>query len=481
MGNLAMSSASVALSSMLLVASSSCAGVETETETEEAGLVEGLPTTDPYSPAYQHPYRLGVVPTSDAHERMKAWRDQVGASVATTGPQTLSYGGGNGVTGVQSGTVRVILVVWGSQWGTWSTDANGYYNFSNDPAGAVPYEQKLFKGLGTGGELWSSVMTQYCDGPSVGVGATFCPPDAWFVHVPVGGVLPGASVWYDGATPAPAQATPEQIAQEAIKAAQAFGLTTPALNRNVQFVVLSPTGTQPDGFNTPGAGFCAWHGATSSPYGKLAFTNMPYLYDAYFGFFCGAGNIHNLLGAISIVASHEYAETVTDPVGHTGWVNRTGTAFDGEENGDECRDNAGYVTTDTGTFALQATWSNATNRCELTHPALWNTPTTLSLLGHGGIEVGSSVWLTNRGHAPLTAPTFSVTRVAGTVGSLWIDPAGCGATLSPGAICSFRVNFEPGCGRSVGASRWSVSINAGGAGAPIELPVTGTTTPGICL
>jgi hypothetical protein len=26
---------------------------------------------------------------------------------------------------------------------------------------------------------------------------------------------------------------------------------------------------------------------------------------------------------------------VTDPVGHTGWVNRTGTVLDGEENADE--------------------------------------------------------------------------------------------------------------------------------------------------
>ena len=126
-------------------------------------------------------------------------------------------------------------------------------------------------------------MTQYCDGTSVAAGATFCPAGASFVQVPVGGVLPGVRVWYDGATPAPAQATPEQIAQEAIKAAQAFGLTTPALNRNVQFVVLSPTGTRPDGFNTPEANFCAWHGATGSPYGALAFTNMLYIYDQWFG------------------------------------------------------------------------------------------------------------------------------------------------------------------------------------------------------
>jgi len=45
-------------------------------------------------------------------------------------------------------------------------------------------------------------------------------------------------------------------------------------------VVLSPTGTHPDGFNTPTAGFCGWHAwnggvGVTSPYRDIAFTNMP--------------------------------------------------------------------------------------------------------------------------------------------------------------------------------------------------------------
>jgi serine protease len=39
----------------------------------------------------------------------------------------------------------------------------------------APYLQQLFKGLGTGGELWSGVMTQYCQGVATGT-ETWC---AW--------------------------------------------------------------------------------------------------------------------------------------------------------------------------------------------------------------------------------------------------------------------------------------------------------------
>jgi len=51
-------------------------------------------------------------------------------------------------------------------------------------------------------------------------------------------------------------------------------------DRDAQYVVLSPTGTHPDGFNTPTAGFCGWHAwnggvGVTSPYRDIAFTNMP--------------------------------------------------------------------------------------------------------------------------------------------------------------------------------------------------------------
>jgi serine protease len=299
---------------------------------------------NPYSPANGHAYRHGVVPTREAHVRMQQYRALHAASqtTAATGTETLSYGGGVDGIGVTSGAPKVYVVVYGSQWGTAGTDANGNMTLTNDPVGAVPYLQNLFKGLGTGGELWSGVMTQYCDGSLVSNGATFCPSGAPHIGYPTGGVIAG--VWYDNSVASPSQATGAQLAQEAIKAAQHFGNTTAASNRYVQYVILSPTGTHPDGFNTSSGQFCAWHDwngdqSVTSPVGDVAFTNMPYVYDM--GTSCGKGSVNGSssqgnLDGFSLVEGHEYAETVTDQNPAGGWTNHTGSSYNGQENGDEC-------------------------------------------------------------------------------------------------------------------------------------------------
>ncbi|MBV9448520.1 MAG: hypothetical protein JO345_21760 [Streptosporangiaceae bacterium] len=67
----------------------------------------------------------------------------------------------------------MYLVLYGSQWGTQGTGGNGKVTAAGDSEGEVPYLQELMKGLGTGEELWSGVMTQYCDG--VPAGSQSCP------------------------------------------------------------------------------------------------------------------------------------------------------------------------------------------------------------------------------------------------------------------------------------------------------------------
>lgn len=364
-----------------------------------AGIIAGLTlasapshaaVSNPASPAYDHPYRHGVVPTREAHAQMRASIKATGRTTATTGIETLSFGGGVNGIGVTSGTPRVYLVVYGSQWGTAGTDSSGNMTLSNDPSKAVPYLQKLFKGLGTGGELWSGTMTQYCDGPLVATGATSCPAGAPHVGYPTGGAFAG--IWYDNSAASPAAATGNALAKEAIKAAQHFGNTTAASNRYVQYVILSPTGTQPDGFNTPNSGFCAWHdytgdstlsgGAASSPYGDIAFTNMPYVSDA--GTSCGTGSVTGAAtDGFSIVEGHEYAETLSDQSPAGGWTNQTGNAtYNGQENGDECawitsgQGATQNVVMGTGTFPMQSTWSNDTNQCEIAHPIVTGGGTT---------------------------------------------------------------------------------------------------------
>jgi hypothetical protein len=337
--------------------------------------------TNPYSPAYGHPYRHGAVPTRELNTQMHRWEAQT-KGARPTQAKTLSYGGGVDGIGVTSGGAeRVYLVFYGSQWGTQGTDASGNLTFTGDPKAGAPIVQKLFKGLGTGSESWSGVMTQYCDGPLVARGATSCPSGAAHVRYPSGGALAG--VWFDPSVAAPANATAKQLGDEAVRAAAHFGNTAVGSNRDTQYVVLSPTGTHPDGFNTASGQFCAWHDyngdpyvGSSSPYGDIAFTNMPYVMDM--GTSCGQNFVN--AGATgtddgySMVEGHEYAETITDQNPAGGWTNTTSRTYSGQENADECAwiapgtaGGAGNVSTASGSFAMQATWSNDTNRCDLSH------------------------------------------------------------------------------------------------------------------
>jgi hypothetical protein len=318
-----------------------------------------------------HPYRHGLVQT-------------LGTNLpGLMGLTNLSYGGGTSGVGVTTGPPRVVLVFWGSQWGSPSTDANGNTSLTGDPQASATRLQGFFKGLGTGAESWSGVMTQYCQG--IASGAKSCTSGASHVGYPTGGALAG--IWLDRSAAAPAQATGNQIGAEAIKAAGHFGNTTTASNRNVQYVVLSPPSTHPDGFNTTGSQFCAWHdytgdtslsgGAPSSPYGPLAFTNEPYVTDA--GSSCG-GNFVNagpggVADGVTIVEGHEYAETISDQFPAGGW-----TDIQGNENGDKCawissgQGAAQNIALTTGSYPVQSTWANDYNAgsggCEIGHPTV---------------------------------------------------------------------------------------------------------------
>jgi serine protease len=358
----------------------------TQASTPAAALT-GAPVSNPYSPAYHHAYRHGVVPTRATAARMRTWASQhpvaTPSAVHALSVNDLNYGGGVDGIGVTTGHEKVYLVFYGSQWGSQSTNSHGDVTLSGDPSGEAPYLQEFIKGLGTGGELWSGVMTQYCDG--VAPGAQSCPAsNLQHVPYPTGGALAG--VWVDESTASPATASGHQLGVEAVSAAGHFGNATAAANRDAQYVIISPTGTNPDNWLTNG--FCAWHdyngdttlsgGAVTSPYGDIAFTNLPYLTDA--GASCGQDfvNSSGTLDGVSIVEGHEYAETITDqnPVG--GWTDSSGN-----ETGDKCA----WITpktpggsfdlkTSTGTYAMQTTWANdgssGKGSCEASHPIVFN-------------------------------------------------------------------------------------------------------------
>ena len=359
-------------------------------------------TADPYAPSYHHAYRRGAVPTRARARLMRTWAAQHPAAQPAATPSAavanspakkkkkkpvsnkLVYGGGIDGIGVTTGPPQVYLVFWGSQWGTQGTDGNGDTTFSKDPSGEAPRLQEFFKGLGTGGERWSGVMTQYCDGTTTG--ATTCPPGSSVVGYPGGGALAG--VWYDNSAAEPQTATGNDLANEAIAAAGHFGNHDQSANRNAQYVILSATGLNPDDWQNQG--FCAWHdyngdptltgGAATSPYGDIAFTNLPYQTDA--GLSCGQnfvnpGSAGNLDG-ITIVEGHEYAETITDQNPPGGWtVPLSNKTWGGAENGDLCSwilpgtaGGGADLGLSTGTFAVQGTWANdlgTTGGCETGH------------------------------------------------------------------------------------------------------------------
>jgi hypothetical protein len=417
---------------------------------------------NPYSPAYGHSYRHGVVPTISQLGQMKAYQSAHAAASANT----LTYGGGIDGIGVTSGTPKIYLVFWGTQWGTQSTNSQGNLTFSNDSAGAAPYLQNLFKGIGTGNELWSGVMTQYCDGSGVSAGATSCPSGAAHVGYPTGGPLAG--VWYDNSSAEPNAASGHQLAQEAVNAAGHFGNTTAASNRFAQYDILSAKGTNPDNYRT--GGFCAWHdyngdstldggGGVTSSFGDIAFTNMPYVLDV--GTSCGENFVNSAgtLDGFSIVNGHEYAETITDQNPPGGWTNSSS----GEENADECawissgQGASANVTMGNGTYAMQSTWSNDTNRCDISH----------AIVGGGGGSNGfsisanpTSLSVAQGSSGTSTISTAVTSGSAGTVSlSASVSPSGPTASLSSSSVTAGNSStLTVNVGSSVAAGTYTVTV-----------------------
>jgi len=241
--------------------------------------------------------------------------------------------GTSGRVGVEV-TPKVYLVFWGSQW------------TNNDPSGEATILENFLSNAG--GSSWNKTVTQYCQG--VSSGSYTCTGG-----VPVGnptGLYAGA--WYDGAASAPSHPSQNQLAAEAVNAAAHFQNTTVASNASVQYVIATATGNSASGFGTS---YCAWHSSTTSSYGDIAYTNLPYITDA--GASCGA-NFNNLgpKAGITIVGGHEFAETETDQFPSSGWTDGSGA-----EIGDKCAWNAATanVTFGTFTFPVQPLWSNASN------------------------------------------------------------------------------------------------------------------------
>ena len=390
--------------------------------------------TDPVVSYFQTHH--GVMPTvaEQAHIRAflaahpnaahpNAAHSNAATTAAATSANTLYYGGGVNGQGVMSGAkTKVYLVFYGNQWGTQSADANGNAKFTGDPSGVASVAQQMFKGIGTNNETWSADLTQWCDGPGVSSGVSSCPanlPASQFVPYQSGGTLAG--VWYDNAAAEPSAPNGHALAQEADNAAGHFGNTTSASNRDAYYVILSAHGTNPDNYQGQ---YCAWHdwnndsanlsgGAAPSSYGTdIAFSNQPYNTDSGAG--CGV-NFVNSGGAgttdgYSMTLGHEWHETMSDAYPNTAWSNPNSSP-PGQENSDECAwlspgSTGGAANVSFGSFgsyAEQASWSNDTDSCAISH----------QILTHGGSGQGNTVTVTNPGNQTGTVGKAASLKIQG--------------------------------------------------------------------
>lgn len=290
-----------------------------------------------------------------------------GATKAASTSGNMSYHGGTadgsaGTVGVETSQDGVYLVFWGSQWGSATTNNCPTSDKSNE----CGIESGFFSAAGAG--QWNSSQTQYCEG--VSSGTVFCNGAGKAASNPAG-LLKG--VWVDSSSKAPSKPTQSQLAAEAVAAAAHFGNTTAGVNSTVQYVINTASGNNASGFGTR---YCAWHSSTSSSYGDVAYTNMPYITDA--GASCGANFVNSsaegATDGITIVGGHEFAETETDIYPSSGW-----TDSGGAETGDKCawissgQGGSADVNIQTGTiyaantavggsvWPVQSLWSNAFN------------------------------------------------------------------------------------------------------------------------
>ena len=260
-------------------------------------------------------------------ERIDEEEEVEGAATSASFTSYITYS-----VGYTQTSPRIYVVFWGN----WAT--------GGDPNGVANYLTRFYQGVG--GSSWNNTQTQY--GYSCGAGALGCS---------TGVRIQNTTGQYRGyvydTTAVPLHPTVTQMEAEAQKAANYWG----DRSVNAQYVIALPTGHRDQkSIDSP---YCAWHNYTWSSGSPISFTTMPYLPDM--GTTCGNNKVNagtaGLLDGVSILAGHEYVESMTDPFLNA-WADS-----DKYENADKCLQwqYPGYfrnATFTSGTFAVEPNWSN---------------------------------------------------------------------------------------------------------------------------
>jgi hypothetical protein len=219
---------------------------------------------------------------------------------------------------------KMFLIFWG-------------FKAAGDPDGVAPLLESYESSIG--GSPYNNIYTQYKGTKK-------------FIKNPKN---QNGNFWADDKNAIPSSPTDAQVAAESLLGVKHFGY-----DANASYVVVTAHDHNISGFGTS---YCAYHSSTSSKGKLVSYTNLPYMPDA--GASCGAGIITPPTGETSanegttIVAGHEYGESVTDPDPGSGYYsNQWG------EIGDICAwQDIENDTFGANQFASQPMWSNATSSC----------------------------------------------------------------------------------------------------------------------
>jgi PKD repeat protein len=170
-----------------------------------------------------------------------------------------------------------------------------------------------------------------------------------------------------------------QIQSELVKQMDSGALPHPAGNGlSTIYLVLFPQSdaeciyTSECSANAPNPStqdFCAYHNGTYLPDGThLLYAVLPDDTTGHQSQWCGGAP--SVFGNETSYLTHEWSETISDPLGTAWWVNASSSPDDGNEVGDNCN----LVQTSEGGFTVQAEWSNLDHNCMGAEPS-YSAPT----------------------------------------------------------------------------------------------------------
>ncbi len=127
---------------------------------------------------------------------------------------------------------------------------------------------------------------------------------------------------------------------------------------DAQYVIASPTGTDPDGWLNPTTGLLRLS-LHESQCLRLACLDEPAVRTGHRrNGGCTSFATPRLLDGYESTETHEYAESVTEPFFSTGWY-----SGDFNEIGDLCENLDAYLTLGGVKYDVQGLWSNSAKRC----------------------------------------------------------------------------------------------------------------------